>query len=91
VFRTRIYPDPKVVTSKDVYPEHFSEPNPTLPTCTQVRHDVSEQSQASEVYVYETEGGGRYRKPYVVPTAPDRVDIPLKAWRLGGRSMKRYG
>jgi hypothetical protein len=44
---------------------------------------MSEQSQVSEVFVYETEGGGRYRKPYVVPTTPDRVDIPLKAWLLG--------
>jgi len=52
---------------------------------------VSEQSQASEVYVFETEEGGRYRKPYVVPSAPDRVDIPQKAWLLGDRSMNRYG
>jgi hypothetical protein len=49
-----------------------------------VKCDSSELSHTEEVYVFSAEKG--YAKPYVQPTAPDRVDIPEEA-----KKRRRYG
>jgi hypothetical protein len=49
-----------------------------------VKCEASELSRTEEVYVFSAEKG--YGKPYVQPTAPDRVDIPKEV-----RKQRRYG
>ena len=58
------------------YQSRDSRSEPAAGDALQVRCEESQVSRSEEVYVIGADQHEGYAKPYVQPTAPDRVDIP---------------